>query len=336
MKFKFKISSKKRRLMPPNAKRKKLVLRGADTLRVFKCRALAKNYDTEAFGIFEEENMRSRSFSRLKHQSQKLLCRIKLGIKRYLNRPPRIPHMTMLGVFTGVLSVSLISALIVTFGMFFKYNRSYTDISIPNLLSLSADDALSVSNDIFEYTVIYKYNPEVKAGTVTAQSPLPDVVRKFYGKRNKIKLTLTVNAEQETFTLPHIEGTRLRDCLILLRSHGIEPEVIKKYSDTYESGCVFHCSVLEGTELKSGAHITIYSSLGKEKLYLPVPELLGKSENVATDLICKSGFSVGEIKYVNSMLPMGTVIWQSETVGSELLEKEKISLNISGGMYYQE
>ncbi len=331
MKFKFRHKYVKKQ--HTSAKRR-FVLKGVGTLRKFKYNQLAENYEAEGFGVFEDEK-RTKFFYKLKHRLKEIIKKRKEKRQAKLCRPPRVSPITLLGILSGVLTVSLISALIVTSSIFFKYNRDYTSVTVPNLLSLSAEEAMAISPDIFEYTVVYKSNPSKPANTVTAQSPLPNVERKFYGTDEKIKLTLTVNSESPIFSLPQLEGTPLREALIMLRSKGINPHIIKEYSDVCEAGQIFYCSLPEGTQLKSGAELTLKASLGREKLYYAVPLLIGKSEDAAVKLIKASGFSVGDILYVASNLPSGTVIGQDTEEGELLLEQSKISLTVSGGIYYQ-
>ncbi len=335
MKYRFKRSNTRRRLAAPGEKRKRLVLRGSNTLRVFRCRSLSINYKAENFGVFDEKELKKsprRLFDSLACTWQRLKEKIKS--RKHTQTEPRVSPITLLGVFFGVLSVSLLSALIVISAIFLKYNQAYTTVTVPDLISMNAEDALAMSTDIFEYTVIYKSNPEKAAGSVTAQSPLPNVTRKFYGADNKISITITVNTEQADFHLPCLEGMQLREALILLRSNGINAQIIREYSDTWESGSIFYCSVSEGTPLKSGDSLTLYASLGKEKQYFSVPSLIGKSEGTAIRLIESSGFLTGEIKYIASTAPAGTVVSQEPASGERLLENSKISFTVSGGIYY--
>jgi serine/threonine-protein kinase len=207
-------------------------------------------------------------------------------------------------------------------------------VKIPDLLSLSAEQAVSVAPDIFEYEITYRRNPDKKSGCVISQTPLPDVTRRLYGSSNKIKIKLSVNTPENTLTLPDLSGTSLRDALILLKSVGANVNIREEYSNTVGYGKIISSSLPKGTLVKDGDVITLSASLGKETLYVSVPDLSGLNENQALALLRSKNLEIGEIKYQSSKMPIGTVISQSIANGTSLPEKSKISFTVSGGIYY--
>lgn len=337
MKFRFRPSNRKRMLPAAGAKRKALRLKGIKTLRVIRCKSLARNYAAEDFGRFDETNSGQRFGLRWKRFCQKAresIARASSRLKRKPVRKNRVSSTTLAGILCGAFCVALFSAAVVLSTVFLKYNGPYTSVTVPDMLSMSIDEATALQNEYFEYVIIYKSNPEREEGIITAQSPLPNVTRKLYSGGEKIKLTLTVNAEQPKFKLPALVGTSLREALILLKGKGISAEVIKEYSDSVEAGKIISCSLPEGSSLKSGDVLVLRSSLGRKKLTLAVPELSGLSENDAISALETKGFSVGDITYEASKAPLGTVISQSVAPNTSLTEKSKISFTVSGGLYY--
>jgi len=329
MKFSFRPSIKEINLSNLNCHRRARI-KGYNTLRAVRCKSLARNYRAEDFGKFESKKSRSR----LKIFFQNVVTRFRENRKKYTKRS-RISPLTLLGAFCGASCVALVSALAIVFSLFFGHMGSYTSVSVPNLVSLSSDEATSQNTDLFEYTVIYKTNPNAPSNVVTAQNPLPGVTRKLYGKDEKIKITLTVNTEQPSFTLPRVVGTSLRDTLILLKKANIDAHVIKQYSSSVPYGKIIYASLPEDTVMKEGDSITLRVSLGKEVTFCSVPSLLGLNEYQAADKLRKSGLEVGDITYQTSSSPIGTVISQSVAEGSTLREQSKVSFTLSGGIYYQ-
>ena len=164
-------------------------------------RALQRNEEVDLFGSFDSEEKAKRRglFALLGDLSQKLE---RLREKRN-SRPIREPVRSSLlfGAVCGAFSVTAITAVLTLWVLFGNYFGSYRLVSIPTLTSLSEQEALATQNDIFEYAVVYRVNPEYNDGEVISQSPAPSVLRKLYSKSEKIKITLTVDEGEELFIL---------------------------------------------------------------------------------------------------------------------------------------
>ena len=333
MKFKFRPSINDLDLSKLNVN-KHARLKGKNTLRAVKCKKLVQNYCAEDFGAFSEPARSKKAKARLSKIFKRIWARLRENKRKYAKNS-RISPITLFGALCGALSVAMISAVIVVFSLFFGHLAPYTEISVPNLISMTEQDAVAYRTDLFEYTVVYKSNPDISSNTVTAQNPSPDITRKLYGKGEKIKITLTVNTEQSAFTLPNIVGASLRETLILLKKENVTVNVIKQYSSSVPYGKIISSSVSANTVMKEGDKITIRASLGKEITFSSVPSLIGLNEYQAAEKLRLNGLNVGEISYQASKSPIGTVISQSASEGVSLKEQSKVSIVLSGGIYYE-
>lgn len=329
MKFTFRPSTAKRRLKCPEEKRKSLKLKGINTLRIKKETSLVPNYRAEDFGMFGQEKKRGRVFL----LSDRIQTRLK-KLFRAKRRPELISSATLLGALCSALLLSLISGSLVIFTLFFRHSGRYTEVTIPDLTSITAQEAIETSTDIFEYTLVYEENPNIKAGNVISQSPLPNVVRKLYGKSEKINITLTVNKEIQTMEMPRAVGTQLRDTILKLKNFGANVQIVEEYSETVPYGMIFFSSLPQGSEITPGQKIILKASIGKQPRYSQAPNLYGLSEYEATALLKSKNLSSGDIKYESSKLPIGTVISQDIAPDTILSEGSKISFTLSGGIYY--
>lgn len=337
MKFRFRPSNTHRRLKSPEAKRKLLRLKGINTLRIRKEKALALNYSAEGFGVFGEEPKKSR-FSllgyRIRQSWRNLRIKVRQRLLAWLNKEPRISTASLCGVLCATLSVTVLSGMAVIISLFSGYGGSYTNIRIPNFVSLHVSSATEVYPELFEYDILYESNPDCEPQSIISQTPPADVVRKLYKKDKKLKITLTVNKNPESLVLPELVGTSLRDTVLMLRSAGINVNVVEEYSSSVASGIIFSSSLPRGSVLKSGDSITLRASLGKELLYINVPDLTGLGEQDAIALLTKKGLRAGEISYKSSKDRLGTVIAQSYSEGTPLPEGSKVDFSVSGGLYY--
>lgn len=329
MKFRFRPSSTPLRLPSPDSARKRLRLRGISTLRAVRQKSLVRNYYAEDFGIFEDEKP-----PKLSERLREALARLRERMRRRAQREPRIPTASLLGALCALLATATLSGTLVILTLFFGYGGPYTDIRIPDFTAISADEALSVSPELFEYEIVYSKNPDHDSGRVISQSPAEGVVRRLYRGDGKLKVKLTVSADSSFITLPETVGRSLRDTELMLKNAGINVKVIEEYSSTVPSGAILSSSLAKGTRLYEGDSITLRASLGKETLYVSVPDLTSLGEQAAIRALEACGLRVGEVSYESSKSKIGTVISQDTATGTTLPEGSKVSFCVSGGLYY--
>ncbi len=321
MKFRFRKSS--RPLLLPASAGKQKKLRCGIAEQVFaraKCHAVAQNFEAERFGRFGEQ-------TKAVKRPSKIMAMLKGQPKFSLSGP--------FGALCGALSVALLSGALVLLSLFGRYASGYNEISVPDLVSLSEQEALSSYSDILECSVEYRQNPSYPEGTVMHQSPAAGASRRLYKNGNKIKVNLTVNRTKEPFVLPELVGKNARDCQLLLQNAGINVALHKEYSPTAPAGTVIAASSAEGSRLCRGDKLLLRVSLGKEPRICTVPSLVGLSEHAALNQLRSAGLGIGQVIYSPSSLPVGTVIFQSVVEGTTLTEGEQVSLTVSGGPYYE-
>ncbi len=279
--------------------------------------ALVRNYISDDFGRFDEKNEKKKRRKRPK-------------------RPPRewISPYKVFGALTGALCVAFISAFTVIFSLFFGRVGRYTTVNIPKFVTDSAETAIAKYPDVFDYEIVYASNPERQDGVVLSQSPVSGVTRRFY-KGEKIKVTLTVNKDTPTFTLPSVVGKNGRDTELLLKNEGISVDYREEYSHSVPYGEIIAASLPEGAQMRRGDEIVLRVSRGKETEFFTVPNLIGLGELEAIAKLNALRFEVDGVKYERSKQPIGTVIMQSIASGTTLPEGSRISLTVSGGLYYE-
>ena len=284
--------------------------------------ALARNEEIDLFGSFEEADEKRRRKARLKAFFQRVFPKRKM-------RPP-IKASLLLRILFAVGAFALLSALSVGYLVFGAYLGRYDTVTVPDLIGMSADEAAATIPDSFEYTLNYEYNPECAEGSVISQSPKPSVKRKLYSRREKLPLKLTVNASRPTITLPYPIGMTKRDALLMLRNAGIEPTLIEEWSDM-PIGQITYCSYSEGEPLSAGQRVILKVSRGKQIPLVSVPALCGLSEAEATARLEKIGLLAGKIKYQHSDQPLGRVIAQQFSGGSQIEAGTSVALTVSIG-----
>lgn len=330
LKFKF------RKTVIKRARRKPALYRSARALPK-KFASLEREAEVDLFGIFEEE-ARASLLLRLTGRLKALLGRI-LKRKKAKNRknPRRQPTSAplLLGALCGALvflSIAGLSSLLLLFG---SYGGRYTEVEIPDLISMSESEAVMLNTDIFNYKLEYRSNPEAAEGCVISQSPSPRVVRKLYRRDGKLTLTLIVNRAPNKADMPDTLGLSLRDASLLLKNAGIAYRSVGEYS-TEPIGRVVYCSHSAGEAIDEGEVVILRTSLGPKLSYRSLPSLIGLGESEAVAKLEALSFKSGKISYAPSSSPIGSVIAQEYSAGTSLAEGTEIALTVSGGIGYSE
>lgn len=305
--------------------------------------ALVKDKDAERFGVFEEELTQTKN-RKTAQNIKRLIRKIKGGVAALLSSvfpfskksSPPLPTSLFVGAICGVAAVCAVSASLVAYALFGSYGGRYTELRVPDLLGLSEQEALAFGDGLYEYTVSYEFNPDAKSGCVISQSPAPSVIRKLYYGENALSISITVNRSPEPIRIPKTVGTDLREAELMLKNAGLRVRVIREYSDTVLSGKVISSSIDGGESAEYGEQIILRVSKGRELPLAALPDLTGLTESEASALLKSKNFAIGKITYQSSYLPLGRVIAQEFSAGSQLAEGSEISFTVSGGIDFSE
>lgn len=296
--------------------------------------SLAKNEEIDLFGEFTEEPKRKRTPFRARLRAMLERMRSRWASIQEKRRPP-IALRVLVRALAITLSVATVTAIAVVYSVFGFVGASYRTLKVPDLIGMSEGEALSQANDGVEYTVKYEYNPTREPGSVISQSPAPGVERKLYSRDGRLNVTLTVNTDAPSATLQTAVGMTRRDATLMLRNAGLEVTIIEEWSDTFSAGRVSYCSFEDGETLALGQSVLLKVSRGKQIPLVRVPELCGLSEAEAVSKLKNSGLSAGKIKYLTSDLPIGRVIAQEFTGGTEIEAGGSVALTVSGGKDFE-
>lgn len=252
--------------------------------------------------------------------------------------PPKTPPTFFFGVFCGVISILIISGGITFLSLFSKFGGIYRTVTVPDLTSLSEQEAISLikeNYDCFDYSIEYKENPQSINRTVISQIPRPSTMRKLYGINGRICIKLTISREDEKITLPNLIGQNSRDISLELKNSGINVVITETHSDSIKIGKIISSSHSAGSKLNKNDTVYITTSLGKKINYVLTPNLVGISESKAISILEKENLAINKVIYKTSPLPLGTVLEQSIDSGSSVREGSKITLLVSGGNNFE-
>lgn len=129
--------------------------------------------------------------------------------------------------------------------------------------------------------------------------------------------------------VPDVVGMKQEDAISKLRESGFQYSVEGIFSEDVDEGEVAEQSP-EGNTL-SPVSVVVVLKVSKGQDEIPIPNVVGKSENEARSLLRAEGFVVEVAKEFSKEVPLGDVIRQEPTAGEKLLPGEKVLIIVSDG-----
>lgn len=204
-------------------------------------------------------------------------------------------------------------------------------IALPNFEGSNYESIINNTelSSMYKFNVIYISDDSVEPGIVISQSPAAG--RSMMVTPSGIEVDLTVNAGVSLTSVPDVLNTDYRDAMRNLRAEGFNVEIENAASDSYTKDYVIATSPVAGEQLSSGSTVYITVSAGPEIQYVPMPNLVGSTEDSAISRIESSNLSYGGSDRVVSDYEAGTVIDQSISSSENVAEHTKVYLTVSSG-----
>lgn len=204
-------------------------------------------------------------------------------------------------------------------------------IALPNFEGSNYESIINNTelSSMYKFNVIYISDDSVEPGIVISQSPAAG--RSMMVTPSGIEVDLTVNAGVSLTSVPDVLNTDYRDAMRNLRAAGFNVEIENAASDSYTKDYVIATSPVAGEQLSNGSTVYITVSAGPEIQYVPMPNLVGSTEDSAISRIESSNLSYGGSDRVVSDYEAGTVIDQSISSSESVAEHTKVYLTVSSG-----
>ena len=170
------------------------------------------------------------------------------------------------------------------------------------------------------------YDDNLPAGTIISQSPSPG---RSVGADKKI--TLTISRGAKSMMLSDYSGWDSRQLKIILDRNNIPYVLVEEHSNTIDKSMVIRTEPGVGTAVTADTTVIIFVSKGPELKQIPVPNLIGMEEAVAIQALLDAGLVVGDIRLVESIYPVGQVVYQEIPADALVMEGTAINIQVSEG-----
>lgn len=198
-------------------------------------------------------------------------------------------------------------------------------VNVVGLYKTAAEEELKKAG-FTAYTIETATDDKVEEGYVISQS-----VDEGTAIPADEKIVITISEGKEDVEVPNVTGYSDDQATTLLTEAGFVVTHGYEYDDTVEKNKVISQSPEGKTMQKSGSTVKIIISNGKEVEEVEVPNLVGKSESKAADLLEKAGLS-GKVSHANSdEVKKGQVISQDVSADSSVEKGSTVGYVISDG-----
>ena len=201
------------------------------------------------------------------------------------------------------------------------------DVQIPNLVGKEQTQAKSEADGsklIFEI-IGEEFSKEVPAGCIISQDP--PYAENFAVKEGST-ITVVISKGRNLVEVPKVVGKKVDEAITELETLGLKVTVEEEYNKKVQTGYVIEQSVEAKTEIDAGETVVIKVSKGIETVI--VPNLIGKTEDVAKDMITESGLKLRYVYTdVDESMPDGVVVYQDIDPNTEVEKDSYINISIN-------
>lgn len=249
-------------------------------------------------------------------------------------QPRRSGHSNGVALVAGMICI----ALALSFIGYFLYSFFFADffgnteeITVPKLIGQYEDDVQSLYPK-FQITVIGQEPSDTSpAGMIIDQTPES-------GRQVKdgATISITVSSGPSTDTMRDLVNYTEQNAKTLLEtlSHAqklsLTIETVYEGNDTIVKDAVIRTDPVEGETLVAGQTVTLYVSTGPDIKTVPVPELVGLSEEEAIEKLDELQLN-HVVRHVDHEAAQGTVVFQSILQMEQVKVGTTINIQVSNG-----
>lgn len=201
------------------------------------------------------------------------------------------------------------------------------EVEVPSLVGENIRSTIP-DEENFALDITYQFHASVPSGQVLSQRPTAGMTRRV-SARHPCTLSLTVSLGPEQVQVGDLCGMTKYQALTECRRLGLIP-ILRKASG-HPSGNVARTEPAAGEILDRGSQITLYIGTAAHVASVVVPNLVGNSEIGAGGMLTSLGLRRGEVTYMDSDAPAGSVIAQSILSGTAVASGTRVSLVVSRG-----
>lgn len=202
------------------------------------------------------------------------------------------------------------------------------DVQIPNLVGMTEAEAKEELSKLkLKYEKIGEdYNKDVEAGKIFEQSP---VYSSSYKVKENATISVKISKGTETTTVPKVVGMTYDEAVAELEKYKLNAEKVEETSKEVKEGIVIGQEVEQNTTVNAGDTIKIHVSIGTGINQVPMPNVLGKTENEAKSILEGKKLKVNVEFLEDTTKNNGEVLKQSVEAGTNIDEETEVTITVN-------
>ncbi|MDF1616412.1 Stk1 family PASTA domain-containing Ser/Thr kinase [Petrocella sp. FN5] len=241
---------------------------------------------------------------------------------------PKVEKMVAVG---AVISAIIMTMLILAFLFsIFRDSLMPIEIPMPNLEHIPYDEAVVLLEDLSLTIEVASsaYSDTHDKDTIISQDPIEGTI---VGQEANVKVVLSLGVE--SFEVPKVVALNYDIAKDLLADANLEGIISQVYNENIPVGVVFEQDPEAGTMMEKGSEVKLKVSLGKEDVFVVVPDVRKKTLDEAKAILSEAGLKVGSniSESYNDNIIEGQVIAMTVMPGTTVKEGYEVDLTISLG-----
>ncbi|MGH2793710.1 MAG: PASTA domain-containing protein [Actinomycetota bacterium] len=231
-------------------------------------------------------------------------------------RGPRITRRGII-VIAAILAAVLASIPLLT--------GALAQVDVPNVVGAQKAAAQATLEKAgFKVTTETENHPEVPIGVVIRTDPAADTSIR---KGSTVKLIVSLGPV--TVQVPNVRGIPFAEAEKQLTGRGLEVVKVEQFHPTVAKGLVIEQDHDPNSIVTRDTPVTLTVSKGKERI--AVPDVVGKTEADATQILTTAGFTVRVDRADHNTVPAGQVIDQAPKKGVKADKGSEVKIIVSNG-----
>jgi beta-lactam-binding protein with PASTA domain/tRNA A-37 threonylcarbamoyl transferase component Bud32 len=242
----------------------------------------------------------------------------------YYDEPPRKPRRWLPWLVVALLLAAAGFAGWYAFSWIQDQLAANEPVAVPNVVGLKEEAATNLMRQAgFEPVVERAANPDVEKGRVMDQNPNAGT-RIQKGDR----VTLLVSTGPPKTSVPDVVGMNYGDAVQTLNDANLKAKKHDVFSQK-PAGQVVDQDPQAGQQVVQGTEVVLDVSKGAKQV--PVPNVVGMSQDEATSTLQQAGFQVSSTDAPSDSTPQGVVSDQSPDGGTQADKGSTVTITVSSG-----
>ncbi|MCR4672480.1 MAG: Stk1 family PASTA domain-containing Ser/Thr kinase [Lachnospiraceae bacterium] len=201
-------------------------------------------------------------------------------------------------------------------------------VEVPDMLGMTESQArTALSEAKLGVKVVSGTSDDYDEGQVYEQDPAPNTDAELH-----TQVTIYVSKGRSSIEIDDLKGMDYKQAKDLLESMGLTVKLEFEESDDSMKDLVLRTSPDSGEIVSAGDDVTIYVGKGKQKVYVKMPDLKGKTLDEAIEAIEELGLTYnGKSSQYSDDYAVNVVMDQYPTQGETIEEGTSVTLTVSLG-----